>query len=586
MCGVAGIFLTGLDMASSPEAFPQDQLAALHRMGAAMAARGPDDESVSVVGPVALLHRRLSIVDPHPRANQPMQGRRWRISYNGEIYNFRAIRDEIGARFPFETESDSEVLLASLETFGLSGTLERIAGMFAFLAHDTQSDTLYAVRDPMGIKPLLMCKFTSGAYGFASSVTALRAAEESRHFAINADAIASFFVLGAVSSGETVFDGIERIAPAEYIKLDREGVLSRHRYWQPRYRENFTMDDLIDIVREYEYADVPSALFLSGGVDSTFLASIMPGLDGFHLSSPERDYAAAVAARFGNKFVEVSADATSYLEHMREVIAFHGEPMMSAGIPFAVSQAVAQAGYKMAISANGADELFLGYARTPAPEWVPGTLPQHERPPVALFTQQVAHIFRDSNRFALGKGSNDSDHQTGQVPSIRDLAMEATRLFHLPDFPASASHRWFELMSYVLHDLNPTLDAASMANSIEMRVPFLDHRIVEGVLSWDANRLIDPVLGRKAPLKSYLNRWFPAAFFQRDKLGFSISASSLNDVSRLGPQALDKYKNSGQISLNTAHRTDSSERDRIYLGASCLAHDIWADLFSSVKSAA
>lgn len=562
MCGVGGLYLPGAT------ALSDSHLAALKTMGAEMALRGPDDESFHVSGGVGLVHRRLAIVDPHPRSNQPMEAENWVLCYNGEIYNFRAIRDRIGDRFAFHTDSDSEVLLAALEVLGLDETLRLAAGMFAFLAYDKAEQALYAVRDPLGIKPLLMCRLGDGALAFASSVAALAAAGDRRQLTVDDDAIASFFALGAVASGGTVFREIERIGPAEYVRIGPDGALSRRRYWQPVYDPDFDIETLVGIVREYEFTDVPSALFLSGGVDSTFLASVMPGLDGFHLTSPERGYAAAVAGRFGNRFVEVTPEAGTYAADMAAATRFHGEPMMSCGIPYAVSKAVAGAGYKMAISANGADELFLGYYRTPAPEWDETPLPLHEQPPERFFVRQVAHIYRDARLVALRAGG-------APLPSIREIAGEAARLFHLPEFPASASHRWFELMSYVLHDLNPTLDAASMANSIELRVPFLDHRIVQGVLSWDANRLISPVLGRKAPLKAYLQQWFPAAFFNRDKLGFSISRSSLGEIAGLAPAALERYRKAGTVAIDPKLRSPTRARDLAYLGASCLAHEIW-----------
>ena len=222
----------------------------------------------------------------------------------------------------------------------------------------------------------------------------------------------------------------------------------------------------------------------------------------------------------------------------------------------------------MAISANGADELLHGYPRTPIPEYTPRNLPLHETRSYRWFSEQIAHIFRDSRNFEISELEEF-------VPSLIEIGNDAMTKYHLPDFPASASHRWFELMTYVLHDLNPTLDAASMINSVEVRVPFLDHRIVQGVLSWDAEKLVTPALGRKAPLKQYLNDFFPTSFFHRPKLGFSIHKSLLGDISNLGESAFKQARQSGFLNFNKKSRYGEYSRDIIYLGNTCYSYDVW-----------
>ena len=516
-----------------------------------------------------MVHRRLSIIDLDPRSNQPMESEDWALCYNGEICNFRTIRAELVRKnHIFKTNSDTEVLLLALQEWGIEGALQRCAGMFAFLAYNKRENALYAARDPMGIKPLVMTRLEDGSYCFASSAAAIVEALPKCSWTPYKPALASYFLLGAPFTRGTVFEGIERIEPAHYVKCLPDGRFTRHRYWQPRYQPNFSMDDLVSIVAEYEISDVQSALFLSGGVDSTFLAAATKKLDCFHLISPETQYAKEVADKFDRKFISVKPELNHYVEDVARVIKFHGEPLMSCGIPFSVSKEVAKHGYKMAISANGADELFHGYARTPIPEYTPRYLPLHETRTYRWFSEQIAHIFRDNRNFQIEEFDE-------YIPSLLEVGNDALSKYHLPDFPPSASHRWFELMTYVLHDLNPTLDAASMANSLEVRVPFLDHRIVEGVLSWDANKLVTPSLGRKAPLKEYLRDYFPMSFFHRPKLGFSIHEDSLGSISNLGKKALKRSCGNGFLKFVKDANYGEYSRDKIYLGNSCFSYEAW-----------
>ena len=564
MCGVGGIYTSG------GLRINEEHKAILDRIGESIYLRGPDAKGTMIGSNFGFVHTRLAIIDLDQRSNQPMESKDWVLCYNGEIYNFETIRKELEPYQNFKTTSDTEVLLFSLQEWGINKTLQRIAGMFAFLAYNKNEKALYAVRDHMGIKPLLMTRLADGAYCFSSSAASLVTAQKNRTFPVYKPALASYFVLGAPFTRNTVFEGIERVEPATYIKCLPNGRFTTHRYWQPRYQSQFTMDDLAEIVLEYETSDVQSALFLSGGVDSTFLASVTKNLDCFHLTSPETHYAKEVADRFGRKFVSVEPQLTNYEENIQKAITFHGEPMMSCGIPYAVSEEIAKHGYKMAISANGADELFHGYPRTPMPEHTPDYLPLHEAKSYRWFSNQISHIFRDSRNFEI-------EELKDFIPSLIDIGNDAMQKYYLSDFPPSASHRWFELMTYVLHDLNPTLDASSMANSVEVRVPFLDHRIVEGVLSWNASTLVTCDLGRKAPLKEYLSRYFPISFFHRPKLGFSIHQDSLSSISRLGEKALDRAKKEKYIKFNKGAKFGEHLRDMIYLGSTYYSYETWRD---------
>ena len=564
MCGIAGLI--------GPSVQRQGIDSALAQATLAIGRRGPDATSNWRSEKLLLVHTRLAIIDLDKRSNQPMESKRWVLCYNGEIYNFRELRSELERLgHAFQTMSDTETLLLALEEWGIDRVLSRIAGMFAFIAYDKASGFVYAARDHLGIKPLVYGKTADGSIAIASNIPSVQALVGERQYRANAGALASYFILGGAYTLDTCVEGILRLDAAHCLEISPDGNTRIFRYWSPQFQDDFRIDDLVEIVAQYVIADVPSALFLSGGVDSSFLACVIKELDCFHLSSPEEAYAQTVADRLDRKLIRVEPDLEQYEKDHGEAIAFHGEPLMSVGIPLAVSRKVREHGFKMSISANGADELFLGYARTPSPEYTAPYLPVHDTPSVQFLSQQLRHIFRDRRHFQIPA-------LQAELPSIEELFLTVTERFRLDGFPASASYRWSELMTYVLSDLNPTLDAASMFHSLEVRVPFLDHRIVQGVLSWDASELISPELGRKAPLKKYINRYLPPTFFQREKLGFSIHHDKLATISALGEEALNTARSSGYIHVSNAGVGTSFERDLIYLGNALHGYEKWRDI--------
>lgn len=561
MCGIGTIFAT------RGRKLSKEHHNALEIMAKALYLRGPDAQGSFLDEQIGIIHTRLSILDPHPRSTQPMESEDWVLSYNGEIYNYKNIRRELQEKHTFHTNSDSEVLLLALQEWGIDIALQKCAGMFAFLAYNKREKSLYGARDRMGIKPLFLSRPEEGIFFLASSPAAICKAFSQKNWQPYKPALASYFVLGAPFTTMSVIEGIERVEPAHYVKIYPNGLLTKHKYWEPQYQENFVLEDLIEIVREHQVSDVKSALFLSGGVDSTFLASITDGLDFFHLKSPETRYAQMVAQKYQRPYVEVNPALNDYEKGIRDVCSLHGEPYMSCGIPYIVSKEVASHGYKMALSANGADELFFGYPRTPIPEHATG-LPSYEEASYTWFHQQLSHIFRDTRNFHI---PDLAEH----LPSLKDIGFYALKKFYLSNFPPCASHRWFELMTYVLHDLNPTLDAASMANSLEVRVPFLDHRIVQGILSWKSSQLVDEKYGRKSPLKKWISKDFSRSFVQRPKLGFSIDKESLKSISVIGKNNFMSMQNDGFIEINKDSHFGHYERDMIYLEQACFTYSKW-----------
>ncbi|MGC6511927.1 MAG: asparagine synthase (glutamine-hydrolyzing) [Parvibaculales bacterium] len=544
----------------------------LARGVAALERRGPDFQGTLYYQNIALAHTRLAILDLNERSNQPYSVGDWIISFNGEIYNHLDIRKEIGQRYQFKTHSDTETLCASLEIFGLKKTLTRIAGMFAFIAVNKRTSEVHLIRDHMGIKPLLYAT-DSNELIVASSLKAVLDMKGVKGKESSQSAN-SLFLLGAPFLNETMVEGVCRVPPAHCLTFDFQGrKISEFRFWKPKYRRKRNLDEIIPVFMEYAVSDVRSSLLLSGGVDSSFLASLYQDkLECFHLQSPETDYAQAVCDRFDLPLNIVRPETKNYYEDLDAALDFHHEPLMSLGIPLSVCSEISKSGIKMAISANGADELLLGYPRTPAPELRNSQKVLNEQECYDSHIKQIRNIFRSSENYNFS-------HKRFNGVSTADMQdfMEGNYLDE--EFPASAHFRWFELHSYVLHDLNPTLDAASMFHSIEVRVPFLDHRVVEFFLSFDANELIDLAFHRKAPIKRHLSKYFPETFYNRPKLGFSLNRKHQSEILNKVMRGLTNLENSGEIKFCPSEMAlGEIERDRQYIASTYYAYQRWSNL--------
>lgn len=441
--------------------------------------RGPDHRAQWSGEGVTLGHNRLSLLDLGETGDQPMEGARYALTYNGEIYNHQELRSHC-VGYNFRGTSDTETLLALIETIGIERTLPKLNGMWAFAVWDKVERTLTMAVDPFGIKPLYYAIHRNGTFICASSSAAIISGEPFMH--VDPLGIARYFNIGG---GDSVWLGIKKAEGGEMITASEAfGAYCKRWYhptFQPHAREGLT--DLIrDAIRKTATADVPVGIFFSGGIDTSVIASVHQGATAFHLDGPERRYAEEGAHHFGLDLRIVEPAARRTVEALTDIATRSGEPSMAGFIPWLVSEDAAQS-VKACISGNGADEIFFGYDRTNTPG-------------------QHAHMFRDQKIYG------------GADPSWPFYPLEDER------FPDCAEARWLELMHYVQHDLNPTLDAASMCHGLEMRVPFLDVRVVEAALSLPAS-----FHGCKRVLKEMLHaEGLPSAYTDRTKYGFSMDA--------------------------------------------------------------
>jgi asparagine synthase (glutamine-hydrolysing) len=563
MCGLAGIF----DSRGGSEV----DRALLARMTDSLVHRGPDDSGYHLAPGLGLGHRRLSIIDLHG-GRQPLfnEDRSVVVVYNGEIYNYRELAAELARRgHVFRTESDTEVIVHGWEEWG-PDCVEKFRGMFAFALWDQGQETLFLARDRLGIKPLYHAALADGRLIFGSELKALlRHPGVTRE--IDPEAVEDYFAYGYVPDPKTIYRGVAKLAPGTCLTWRRGKAHPDLRtYWEPRFERRAVTntteagEQLVDLLRQSVelrmVADVPLGAFLSGGVDSSAVVALMAGLSdqpvrtcaiGFDRQDyDETDYAAEVAAACGSDHHvgQVAADAYDLVDRMAEL---YDEPFAdSSAIPTYRLSGLARERVTVALSGDGGDEVFAGYRRYRwhhYEELVRGRLPAGLRG--ALFgslgrlypkLDWAPKPLRAKTTFqALARDSvGGYFHSVAVVPDglrqglyspamsrrLRGYHAQEVVRRHMAE-AAGAHHldrvQLTDLRTYLPGDILTKVDRASMAHSLEVRVPFLDHKLVE----WAAGLPPDLRLRRgegKYILKQAMESRLPRRVLERQKMGFSV----------------------------------------------------------------
>jgi asparagine synthase (glutamine-hydrolysing) len=486
MCGIAG----GVDISR----------ATVENMCALQSSRGPDNTGIEEIGGVIFGHNRLAIVDKSADSNQPVRTRPIvsMLTYNGEIYNINpSPSDTINLAYAlFRWNDGPEKLCNSLN------------GMFAFGYFD--GENIHLVRDRFGIKPLYY--YHSGnTFAFASTPAAVRIAQEAAGIplTVSKKGVQEYLSLGATML-HSMFEGIEAVPPGHYLTYSvKTNSVQIKRWYYPKYVENAKekikglVEKAIDRVKLT--CDWPQIILLSGGIDSSLVASRYggQGISAIHLTgnSDEEQATKFVADKFNIKTHYADPSKYSAEEGLRDFITKSGEPTMAGLIPWITCKEIAKQGYRVAITANGADELFFGYDR------MSGTM-----------QDQIAHIMRPFF------------HRN-----------EPVFYWHDERHPLSSARQWFEISTYLMFDLNKTLDFASMCHSVEVRVPYLDHELVECALSIAQDVHVGRY-GNKTILKEMLRELgFEWDFIHRPKVGFSLH-NEPPDWQSLQTKAMEWYK--------------------------------------------
>lgn len=547
MCGIAGILNFDPSRSVDPDL--------LSRMTRVLVHRGPDGEGFYSDGPVGLGHRRLSIIDLAGGA-QPMSnedGTVW-ISFNGEIFNFKDLRRSLeAAGHRFRTDSDTECIVHLYEEYG-TGCAERLVGQFAFAIWDGRRRRLFLARDPVGIKPLFYHS-DGDRLLFASEMKAILE-EESIDREMDLEALVEYLSYRYVPAPRTIFRGVRKL-PAGHWLLWEDGRVRTERFWEmphcgePPESEEECAERLGELLRESVkgqlMSDVPLGAFLSGGVDSSIIVGLMSELTGrpvktFTIGFREEDFselpfARKVAERYQTEHHELIVEPES-VDLLPKLVRELDEPLADpAAIPTYYLCRLAREHVTVCLSGDGGDEGFAGYLRY---QWAM-KYAKFDGIPAALrrvFFGQTARLLSGRYRKAAEWLSLDPATRYGEcmgylrgpalhgllssdVERIASARPDLARILELDARVSRADYltrlQYIDIQTYLPDDILVKTDRMSMLNSLEVRVPFLDHRVLEYAATipptWRAG---------KGMLKRAMKSLLPPEILERRKMGFGV----------------------------------------------------------------
>lgn len=567
MCGIVGIF----DLKEKREIDRE----LLGRMNEVQFHRGPDEGGLHTEPGLGFGHRRLSIIDLSS-GQQPMHSQDGNVvlTYNGEVYNFPELRKELeGLGYTFKTHCDTEVILIGWQAWG-EACVDRLRGMFAFAIWDRSQETLFLARDRLGVKPLYYTELPNGQFIFGSELKALKIHPQLPR-ELDATAVEDYFGFGYIPDPKTIYKNVHKLEPGFKLTIRRGQQEYRPvQYWNVEFgvrqvkSEQETAEELIERFREAVdirmVADVPLGAFLSGGVDSSGVVAMMAGLSeqpvntcSISFGDPafnESKYAQAVAERYHTAHRVEQVDPDDF--HLIDRLAgLYDEPYAdSSALPTYRVCELAKKQVTVVLSGDGGDENLAGYRRY---RWhtyedrMRQILPDGLRKPLFGFlgrtypkSDWAPKIFRAKSTFeSIARDSLEGYFHSVSVNSneIRNALFsqnlkqelqgyQAVEVFrrhakNAASYDAQSLVQYLDIKTYLPGDILTKVDRASMAHALEVRVPLLDHKLVE----WFASLQPDLKLkGREGKyiFKKSLENYLPDDILYRSKMGFAVPLAS------------------------------------------------------------
>lgn len=553
MCGINGIVNLGRTGNFGNQ---------IRMMNAALVHRGPDDDGVFEEEGIALGHRRLSIIDLSSDGHQPMNySNRFTIVYNGELYNFRELKKEL-SEITFKTNSDTEVILAAYAKWG-ENCLKHFNGMFAFAIYDQSNQELFIARDRLGIKPLYYSQINEQLI-FSSEIRALIASGMIPK-KMDLNSLEDYLLYQTVHAPATIIENVHLLMPGHFMKINN-GSVNVKCWWKPEIKSSKSNSDysavckdirklLRDAVERRLVADVPFGAFLSGGIDSSVIVGLMSEV----ASSPvntfsvtfddsefsESIYANQIAKKFKTIHHEIKLKPEDFLNELPNALDAMDHPSGDGPNTYVVSKATKIAGVAMALSGLGGDELFCGYgifkrsAELEGKKWL-NLIPRgirsavgdsiKKKNPGIAGEKKAAILSMDKINFASFYPVYRKVLLEDQIKKIRchknefpnavtEIVTEIEKKFSAENYLMSRVSI-SEITTYMQNVLLRDTDQMSMAHALEVRVPFLDYKLVEYVLNLP-DEMKFPITPKKL-LVDAVSDLLPSEIVNRPKMGFTF----------------------------------------------------------------
>ncbi|MBV1922392.1 MAG: asparagine synthase (glutamine-hydrolyzing) [Flavobacteriaceae bacterium] len=550
MCGIAGIINNSDTI---------DVTSVIKNMTSVIPHRGPDGEGHFInKNKLGLGHKRLSIIDVSENANQPFYSNceNYVIILNGEVYNYKEIKSQIDD-YNFKTQSDTEVLLAAYIKWG-PDCLQKVNGMFSIAIYDIKNTSLFIARDRMGIKPLYYYK-SDDVFLFASEIKQILASKLVTP-EIDRQGLVQYFKNKTVYAPNTILKDIKTLEAGSFISY-KEGELSFKKYWDvlDAYDSQFSNKSydtikkdinelLLESVRLRMISDVPLGAFLSGGIDSSILVGLASKISKVNTIAitfdedkyDESTYSRLIAKKFNTDHLEVNFKGDQLLEYLPSIMKSMDHPTLDGVNTHFISQKAKESGLTVSLSGLGGDELFAGYNYF---KWGYNYKKYLEKLPTLggpvksilgksivgvkenVITNKAYEYFNSSKKF------EDKYHIFRQLYFSNQLNGlfsfdPVSYQYNVPDkskiskFPSLSQFSYMELTTYMENVLLRDTDQMSMASSIEVRVPFLDHNLVEYVMNVD-DKYKYPTYPKKLLIES-VGDLIPEEIYNRKKMGFTF----------------------------------------------------------------